>query len=178
MGVALHAPAPSDLAARRYLIVAIDRATRWVFTRTYKDQSERSSTDFLRRLHQAAPMKISKLLTDNGSQFTDRFTARQRVPSGQHVFDKACMALNIEHRLSPPRQPQTNGMVERFNGRIADVVGQTRFTSAAELDATLMNYAMTYNNPVHRLYVFAASNTTLLVLWVVSAVALWGRNVA
>ena len=37
---------------------------------------------------------------------------------------------------------------------------------------------LTYNNPVHRLYVFAASNTTLLVLWVVSAVALWGRNVA
>ena len=37
---------------------------------------------------------------------------------------------------------------------------------------------LTYNNPVHRLYVFAASNTMLLVLWVVSAVALWGTNVA
>ena len=37
---------------------------------------------------------------------------------------------------------------------------------------------LSYNNPVHRLYVFAASNTTLLVLWVISAVALWGRNVA
>ena len=37
---------------------------------------------------------------------------------------------------------------------------------------------LSYNNPVHRLYVFAASNTALLVLWVISAVALWGRNVA
>ena len=69
-------------------------------------------------------------------RFTDRFTARQRIRSGQHVFDKAGMTLSIEHRLSPPCQPQTNGMVERLNGRIAEVVGQTRFTSAAELDAT------------------------------------------
>ena len=143
-----YLPQMPDESARRYLFVAIDRATRWVFMRIYKDQTERSSTDFLRRLHQAAPMLISKLLTDNGSQFTDRFTARQRAPSGQHVFDKACLALNIEHRLSPPRHPQTNGMVERFNGRITDVVQQTRFTSAAQLEATLTNYAKTYNNQI------------------------------
>jgi hypothetical protein len=37
---------------------------------------------------------------------------------------------------------------------------------------------LTYNNPVHRLYVFAASNITLLVLWIVCAVQLWGRNLA
>jgi len=93
-------PLMPDDSAQRYLFVAIDRATRWDFVRTYKDQTERGSTDFLRRLHQVAPMKISKILTDNGSQFTDRFTARQRVPSGKHVFDNACLALNIEHRLS------------------------------------------------------------------------------
>jgi transposase InsO family protein len=117
-----YLPQMPDESARRYLFVAIARTTRWVFVRIYKDQTERSSTDFLRRLHQAAPMLISKILTDNGSQFTDRFTARQRVPSVQHVLDKACLALNIEHRLSPPRHPQTNGMVERFNGRITAVV--------------------------------------------------------
>jgi transposase InsO family protein len=122
-----------DESARRYLFVAIDRATRWVFVRIYKDQTERSSTDFLRRLHQAAPMLISKILTYNGSQFTDRFTARQHVPSGQHVFDKACLALNIEHRLSPPHHPQTNAMVGRFNGRITDVLQRTRFRSYPQI---------------------------------------------
>ena len=37
---------------------------------------------------------------------------------------------------------------------------------------------LTHNNPIHRLWVFAASNTTLLVLWVVAAVAVWGKSVA
>ena len=143
-----YLPQMPDEHARRYLFVAIDRATRWVFLRIYNDQTERSSTDFLRRLHQTAPMLISKVLTDNGSQFTDRFTSRQRVPSNEHAFDKACLALNIEHRLSPPRHPQTNGMVERFNGRVSDVVQQTRFASAAELEATLTNYAKTYNSRI------------------------------
>ena len=90
-------------------------------------------------------MKIVKLLTDNGSQFTDRFTSKKREPTGCHDFDVRCGELGIEHRLCPPRHPQTNGMVERFNGRISEVVKQTRFASAAELEMTLKRYVKTYN---------------------------------
>jgi transposase InsO family protein len=143
-----YLPQMPDESSRRYLFVAIDRATRWVYLRIYADQSERSSVDFLRRVHKAAPFKISKLLTDNGSQFTDRFTSKAKQPTGKHVFDKQCKALDIEHRLSPPRHPQTNGMVERFNGRIAEVVQQTRFASGAELQTTLNGYMLTYNHHI------------------------------
>lgn len=143
-----YLPQMPDETARRYLFVAIDRATRWVFIHIYADQSEASSVNFLERLQGAAPMKITKLLTDNGSQFTDRFTSKKREPSGGHKFDVRCKALGIEHRLSPPRHPQTNGMVERFNGRVSEVMGQTRFTSAAELQATLTNYVKTYNHRI------------------------------
>jgi len=96
-----YLPQMPDETHRRYLFVAIDRATRWVFMRSYRDQTDSSSTDFLRRLKQAAPMKIKTILTDNGSQFTDRFTSTTRSPSGQHVFDLACVSLGIEHRLCP-----------------------------------------------------------------------------
>jgi hypothetical protein len=47
-------------------------------------------TDFLRRVKQAAPMNIQKVLTDNGSQFTDRFTRQGKRPTGEHAFDLAC----------------------------------------------------------------------------------------
>src|SRR5665213_781835 len=141
-----YLPQMADETSRRYLFVAIDRATRWVYVRIYADQSEKSSTDFLRRLQGAAPMKIEKLLTDNGSQFTDRFTAKGKEPSGTHAFDRQCAALGIEHRLIKPRHPQTNGMVERFNGRISDVLATTRFRSREDLQTTIERYVKLYND--------------------------------
>ena len=140
-----YLPQMPDETARRYLYVAIDRATRWVFVHIYADMETTSAVDFLNRLHAAAPMRIDKLLTDNGACFTDRFQRKSRTPSGKHHFDVRCRALGIEHRLCPPRHPQTNGLVERFNGRISEVVAQTRFRSAAELEQTLLNYVKVYN---------------------------------
>jgi transposase InsO family protein len=143
-----YLPQMPDEEQRSYLFVAIDRATRWVYLRVYADQTQASSVDFLHRVHQAASFKITKILTDNGTQFTDRFTSKDRKPTGAHVFDKQCQALDIEHRLIKPRHPQTNGMVERFNGRISELVKQTRFTSAAQLQSTLDNYLNTYNHHI------------------------------
>jgi Integrase core domain len=147
-----YLPQMPDEAQRSYLFVAIDRATRWVFMHIYPDQTEQSSVDFLSRLQLNAPMKITKLLTDNGSQFTDRSihkrASKKREPTGRHKFDVLCKALDIEHRLISPRHPQTNDMVERFNASISEVVQPTRFTSAAELQATLKNYEHAYNHRI------------------------------
>ena len=114
----------------------------------YNDQSEKRCVDFLRRLKLASPIKIIKLLTDNGSQFTDRFTARDKKRTDKHAFDIACTELAIEHRLSPPRPPQTNGMVERFNGRISELIRQTYFANAAKLETTLYSYLKLYNHHI------------------------------
>ena len=93
-------------------------------------------------------MHIKTILTDNGSQFTDRFTSKKRTPSGQHAFDLACVDFSIDYRLIRPRHPQTNGMVERFNGRISELIAQTRFASSAELERTLTQYLATYNHSI------------------------------
>ncbi|QBC45101.1 hypothetical protein C1H71_17195 [Iodobacter fluviatilis] len=52
---------------------------------------------------------------------------------------------------------QTNGMVERFNRRISEVVQQTRVASTAELEATLLNDLKIYN---HHLPQEALGHTT------------------
>jgi uncharacterized membrane-anchored protein YhcB (DUF1043 family) len=39
-------------------------------------------------------------------------------------------------------------MVERFNGRISELIRQTHFASAAELEATLQNYWKLYNHHI------------------------------
>ena len=147
-----YLPQMPDEASRRYLFVAIDRATRWVHLGIYNDQTESSSTHFLRTLIKAAPMKITKILTDNGSQFTDRFTSKANVsPLDRPSRIRSCAARASGHRASPVLHhviPQTNGMVERFNGRVAEVIKQTRFRSAAELETTLTHYVATYNHRI------------------------------
>lgn len=142
-----YLPQMPDESRRRYLFVAIDRATRWVFVAIKNDKTAASARSFLKALHTACPIRIVKLLTDNGKEFTDRlFASRERAPSGQHEFDRLCQELNIEHRLTRPRTPKTNGMVERFNGRISDVLNTHRFNSAFDLEQTLLRYTALYNH--------------------------------
>ena len=141
-----YLPQMADEERRRYLFVAIDRATRWVFVRIYPAKTAANARRFLRDLDRAAPMKITRVLTDNGKEFTDRlFGLRRRPATGAHEFDRLCADLGIEHRLAPPMRPQTNGMVERFNGRIEDVLQSHRFRSGEELEQTILRYVRLYN---------------------------------
>ncbi len=48
-----------------------------------------------------------------------------------------------EHGAS--MRPQTNGMVERFNGRIEDILQSHRFRSGEALDQTILRYVRLYN---------------------------------
>ena len=141
-----YLPQMADEDRRRYLFVAIDRATRWVFVRIYPAKTAANARRFLRDLNRAAPMKVTRVLTDNGKEFTDRlFGLRSRPATGAHEFDSLCVELGIEHRLAPPMRPQTNGMVERFNGRIEDVLQSHRFRSGDDLEQTLLRYVCLYN---------------------------------
>ena len=58
-------PQMADEERRRYLFVAIDRATRWVFVRIYPAKTAANARRFLRDLDHAAPMRITRALTDN-----------------------------------------------------------------------------------------------------------------
>ena len=94
-----------DESNRRNLFVAIDQATRWVFVQLKASTTAASAQAFLRALHKACPIRITKLLTDNGKEFTDRlFASKEREPSGNHEFDQLCQELSIEYRL-------TNGLL-------------------------------------------------------------------
>ena len=65
------------------------------------------------------------MLTDNGLELTDRFVhGRERTPTGKHLFDRVC-ANSIERRPIRPWRPRTNGMAERFNGRVEAQRGRT-----------------------------------------------------
>ena len=54
-------------------------------------------------------------------------------------------ASALAARFGTTEHPQTNGMVERFNGRIEEVLRSHYFHSGEELETTLHRYVALYN---------------------------------
>ena len=105
-----------------------------------------SSVEFLKELIDFFPFKISRILTDNGKEFTDRFVRGGTKLPGNHKFDRECGKHRIEHRLTKPYTPKTNGMVERFNGRIKEILENNRFDSYKKLEESFTHYLKCYNH--------------------------------
>ena len=66
------------------------------------------------------PYRIRTILTDNAIQFAERPRNRGSITFRKMRFDPICQANEIEHRLTGPNHPRTNGQVERMNRTIRD----------------------------------------------------------
>jgi transposase InsO family protein len=143
---------------KSYAFVAIDRATRYVYLEIHPRRDGETAAGFLARFLAHFPHPVHTILTDNGSEFTDRFAVDMKnkpfdKPSGRHPFDRGCARQGIDHRLTRPYRPQTNGLVERFNRRIVEAIGQQPkqgsahrlFASHAQRNAFLNRFVADYN---------------------------------
>src|SRR5215207_5508377 len=117
---------------KRYLYVAIDRRSRSVHLAVKDDETERSAIAFLREAAAAFPFRLTHVLTDNGSCFTP-------------AFARVCHELGAEYRHTKPYSPHTNGMVERFNGRIGGEVLGITIWSHQQLERLLRGFNAAYN---------------------------------
>ena len=117
---------------KRFLYVAIDRRSRSVHLAVKDDETERSAIALLREAAAAFPFRLTHVLTDNGSCFTP-------------AFAKACAELGAQYRHTRPRTPQTNGMVERFNGRVGSEVLAITIYSHRQLEQLLRGFNAAYN---------------------------------
>jgi transposase InsO family protein len=118
---------------KRYLYVAIDRASRFVHLAVKDDETERSAVAFLKEAVQAFPFQVTHVLTDRGSCFT------------ADGFERACQKLGVIHRTTRPYTPRTNGMVERFNGRVQREVLGITLASHRDLETLLHGFNQAYN---------------------------------
>ncbi|MFM7389200.1 MAG: DDE-type integrase/transposase/recombinase, partial [Vampirovibrionales bacterium] len=99
---------------KQYVFVAIERQTRFVYVEVIDTKKATTVRECLLRFLESFPY-VHTILTDNGSEFTDRGAVSKKnkphdKPSGEHPFDVVCRERGIEHRLTRPYRPQTNGM--------------------------------------------------------------------
>ena len=104
----------ADPELRLFQYTAIDEFTRLRFLAAYSEQSSYSSADFLKRLvkwYARRGIRVECVQTDNGPEFTNRFSTnkRDRPP----LFEATAAQLGIRHKLIRPYTPRHNGKVER-----------------------------------------------------------------
>jgi transposase InsO family protein len=87
---------------KRYILTAVDHATKLGYARMYKNKSSRAAADFLYRLRYLVGQPIENLQTDNGSEFA-------------WEFERATAKLGIQRYFSRVKTPKDNSEIERFN---------------------------------------------------------------
>lgn len=109
-----------------HMFVAIDRTSKFAVAELHERATRRIAHDFLLHLIEAVPYRIHTVLTDNGTQFTtpgNKASAapliKEAIEKGEllraHGFELSCARNDIDHRLTKPNHPWTNGQVERMN---------------------------------------------------------------
>lgn len=136
-----------DEKRRNYLVVAIDQASRGVFLQvTANTSASNTAQRFLYDLVARPPFRISKILTDNHKEFSDRSCATgDRKPTSNPSFRSGLRPVRDRNRLIRPRRFQTNGMVERFNNPIQEILQGSPFRFCRKLREALFSYCLVYN---------------------------------
>lgn len=131
-----------------YLLVAIDRATRYVYVELNDNKRMETAAEFLKCAIAQYPFKIEKVLTDNGIEFSYNLLVEAKKPKEgrQHPFEKVCSEQLIEHRTTLVKHPWTNGMVEAMNKKIkANTTKRYHYETNTELKGHLYAYILSYN---------------------------------
>lgn len=142
---------------RLYMFVAIDRVSKFAYAELHERATRRIAGNFLCKLIELVPYKIHTVLTDNGTHFTTpgnkcsaapdiKAAIQKGEPFWAHSFELACAQNDIDHRLTKPNHPWTNGQVERMNRTIKEAtVRRYYYESHDRLRAHLATFLDAYN---------------------------------
>ncbi len=98
-------------SSREYAYAVVDDFSREAVTSIRPQRSSREASAFLEQVLTALPYRIEAVMTDNDLIFSMRSSCHAQR---QTYFQQSCRSLGIQHRLTRPHHPQTNGKVERF----------------------------------------------------------------
>ena len=121
---------------KRFILTAIDLETEFAFAYAYTSHSSKNAADFIKTFKSVAPLSLTHVQTDNGSEFKDH-------------FEFFCGKEHITHFLSYPRMPKMQSEIERFNRTLSEAfIARNRHLLAYDLDAfnrALMEWLLWYN---------------------------------
>lgn len=138
--------APKIQKKRWYIFTCIDRVSKIAFVWVSERKTKEMGARFLRKALLFYPYPTHYILTDNGFEFCYDALPKGKKTKKTHPFTNICRKHRIEHRRIKFRHPWTNGMVERFNGKIKkNVLRKYLFNDVDDLKEKLAEYINKYN---------------------------------
>lgn len=130
---------------KKYWAWVIDDATRITYAEVLPNKKARTLADFIKRAYKWFKMKgitIKKLLSDNWLEFTTHHKESRHL----HSFEIMLNKLNIIHKYTRVRRPQTNWKIERFWKVINDnFFFKHTFSSNKDFNMRFMDWLVYYN---------------------------------
>lgn len=121
---------------KRYILTSVDTYSRYSFAACYRGATSANAKDFFQKLELVFPYHISRIQTDNGSEFHKHF----------HAY--LANQTKTNHCFTYPRSPQKQGHVERYNRTIqAEFINRNAFklTNTKQFNNELMRYLIWHN---------------------------------
>lgn len=137
VGLDLLGPFPMSTTGNRWVAVATDYATRYAVTRALPTSCATDVADFLLHdviLRHGAPRQ---LITDRGRCFLSK------------VVDDILRSCSTNHKFTTAYHPQTNGLTERLNRTLTDMLAMYVSEDHRDWDINLPFVTFAYNSSRH-----------------------------
>ena len=136
VGVDLQGPFPTTPRGNKYILVVEDYCSRWLELFALPDKA---AMTVAKKMHEEIFTRYGaceRLHSDQGSEFVNR------------VMKDLCDYWGIVRTTTSPYYPQSNGLVERMNKNIKNILKQS--CERQDWDEILPNIRLALNNVEHR----------------------------
>lgn len=136
-----------DPKKKKYYSQLLDDCTRITYVELIPDKKAKTLAEFIKRatkwFREKHQIDFEAILSDNGKEYT----WHTKKGKENHSFEKTLKSLNIKHKYTKIRRPQTNGKAERF-WRIIDeeFASAYQFNSWQEFNIYMKKWLYKYNH--------------------------------
>ena len=121
----------------KYILSVCDHFTRWIELYPIKDMEAITVAKVFVEEFVSRYGICRQILTDQGAQFESK------------LFKEICRLLDIDKKRSTSFHPQTNGIQERFNRTIEDMLSKYISANQRDWDEHLPLFLLAYRSSVH-----------------------------
>ena len=132
VGMDIVRPLPMTKHENQYIIVITEYLMKWPEARALPDAKVILVVPFFYEDIICRHRCLKELLTDQGTHFVNE------------LLNSLCNRLGVKHRLSTPYHPQTNGLVERFNKTLCEILAKYSIEYKEDWDIFLPSALFAY----------------------------------